>query len=137
MYPNWTESQVNKMMYQEENSCHLETKIAHMDGVLVGQANVFRLCKECSIVNLGYHVDREYIQKGIGDALVKSILQDVKDKIDIEYIIVQTTKNNIGAIKLAQKNGFKDYLCIEEISKYSHLLKYKNVPNGICLYRSR
>lgn len=137
MYPNWTESQVKKMIYHEENCCHLETKLAHMNGILIGQANVFRLCKECRIVNLGYHVISEYTQMGIGDALVKSILLGVIDKIDIEYVVVQTTRSNIGAIKLAQKNGFKDYLCVEEISKYSHLLKYKKVHNGICLYRSR
>jgi len=57
-----------------------------------------------SIISLA--VDPDYHNKGIGSLLIKQGLNSLKRK-RVKYVEVYTDQNNVGAISVYQKNGFR------------------------------
>jgi hypothetical protein len=54
IYPEWDQTALEKMAYDESHPGHLKTKLAVESGVLVGQVNAFWIDRKKRIANLGY-----------------------------------------------------------------------------------
>ena len=62
-------------------------------------------------------VDEEYRGKGVGTALLKELMRIGKEKFKIEILHLEVYENNLGAIKLYKKLGFKEFGCQKHFIK--------------------
>jgi len=113
IYPDWTKDEKRKMCYDEEDDGHVSTKVAFMDGKIIGQSNVFKIRGFNNIANLGYHVHSDYREKGVAFALCGSAIGKAKLG-GVDFFVVRTNETNFAAIGLAKKLGFvlveKDFI---------------------------
>jgi len=123
-----------KMAYDEEKiKNHISTKVALDNQKIIGQANIFILDEKQKIANLGYHINPDFRRRGIGEALAQAAISEAKTK-GIQMLVIQTERENIGAIALAKKLGFisapKEFLKENRASLHN-----KSISNLSCLYK--
>lgn len=108
-YRREAEGYVKRVLKGDEN---LEIMVAEEEDLIAGYivlganaewSEIFGF-KWASIVSLA--VDPEWWDRGIGSKLVKEGLKRFKEK-DVKYVEVFTDQNNIAAIKVYEKNGFR------------------------------
>ena len=131
IYPAWSLTDVQRVLYDEKSPLHVTTKVAIMEKRAVGQANVFLLQHKKSIANIGYHVHPHYRRQGIAQRLALEVIRAAKEK-GVETIVVQTERSNIAALSLARKLGFSEAspkFTAENINS----LKLHRLKNGILL----
>lgn len=73
--------------------------------IIAGAAEYFRCWEEESAYLFGFSVKKEFRGKGLGSFFLSQIIQRIKDDISDIYLTVE--KDNISAVKLYEKNGFK------------------------------
>lgn len=66
-----------------------------------GQAN------EIGEVEIGYGIDKEYMNKGYMTETIQSLLHWLGKRDDIRMVKAETEKSNISSIKVLEKSGFK------------------------------
>jgi RimJ/RimL family protein N-acetyltransferase len=131
IYPAWSLTNVQRVLYDEKSPLHVATKVAILDNRSVGQANVFLLQHKKSIANIGYHVHPRYRRQGIAQRLSLEVIRAAKEK-GVETIVVQTEGANIAAISLARKLGFSE-ASPKFIAENTNCLKLHRLKNGIFL----
>ena len=107
IYPDSSMVDINRAAYDERSPLHVSTKVAVVNDKIVGQANVFCLQHNKNVANLGYHVHPDYQRQGIGQRLAIEVMKDANEK-DIKTIVVQTERDNVAGLKLAEKMGFSE-----------------------------
>jgi RimJ/RimL family protein N-acetyltransferase len=108
------------------------------DRKIVAQANITRNTenkkRSLHVGVLGISVEKEYRSEGIGKELLKTIIDEAKNKIkNLRLVVLETFGENIGAQELYRKIGFKKCGEIPEmfyfrgryISKVTMYLKVK------------
>jgi RimJ/RimL family protein N-acetyltransferase len=133
IYPDSSMEDIKRAAYDEKSPLHVSTKVAVINDKIVGQANAFYFQHNKTIANLGYHVHPEYQRQGIGQRLATEVMKDAKEK-DIKTIVVQTEKDNVAGLKLAEKLGFS------EVSKSlkeenANSLKLCGLKDGVVLHK--
>lgn len=131
IYPNWTQDECKRMGYEAERSDHALSLLVVYKHQLIGQLNVFGVCNDCSLGNIGYHIHPEWQRQGVGSALMKNALLCLGKYYD-DGLVIQTTIDNVAAINLAGKFGFSD-APVKMIEKYTRHLKFLSV-GGVCVY---
>lgn len=126
IYPEWAETMLDKMLYDEKHPFHIKTKIALENNIIIGQANAFWISKEKGIANIGYHVHPKYQKRGVGYQITKTLIDELSKEVN--YFVVLTTPDNIASQMLCEKLGFTDpaseiYNAISDTDKYKKLQK--------------
>lgn len=99
---------------QEEeflNSAHGDKKSIHLiackNGEIIGEGNIKGLPRRmCHRAELGISVKRKYWNSGIGSKLIKELIKYANAN-EIEILNLEVRKDNINAIHLYEKFGFK------------------------------
>lgn len=126
IYPEWDDTLLNYMAYDENHPAHLQTKLAIEAGFVIGQANAFWLDREKRIANLGYHLHPGYQRQGLGYRLAQALIADLSNQVD--YFVVLTTADNRASQKLCEKLGFTPPP--DEIrAVITQTEKYKKIPS--------
>jgi RimJ/RimL family protein N-acetyltransferase len=131
IYPDSSMEDIKRAAYDENAPLHVSTKVAIINDKIVGQANVFHLQHNKTIANLGYHVHPEYQRQGIGQRLATEAMKDAKEK-DIKTIVVQTERDNVAGLKLAEKLGFSE-VSKSFIYENANSLKLCRLKDGVIL----
>ena len=131
IYPGWTVEDVQRVLYNETSPLHVATKVAIIDDRAVGQANVFLLQNKRSIANIGYHVHPHYRRQGVARKLAIEVMGAAKEK-GVETIVVQTERENIAALSLAEKLGFSE-ASLQFITENTNILKLHRLKNSVLL----
>ncbi|HAQ62296.1 TPA: hypothetical protein DCR49_09935 [Candidatus Delongbacteria bacterium] len=130
IYPD-DPSLAEKMNFNENRVRHICTKVAMINGKIVGQANVFSFKGRPDIANLGYHIHPDYRNQGIGEKLSKATIDKVKNTA-LSILLIRTELKNIGSIKLARKLGFTEPT--NEFQKANEeLISSDNIKEMICM----
>ncbi len=74
------------------------------NGEIVGYAGTWHIIDEGHLTTIA--VKREYLRNHIGEAILKTIIDDCY-KSEIKYLTLEVRVSNIPAIKLYEKYGFK------------------------------
>ena len=77
--------------------------VVKLDGKVIGYAGMWFILDEAHITNIAIHPN--YRDRGIGDKLIKKIIEIVKEN-DLESITLEVRDSNHQAIYLYEKNGF-------------------------------
>lgn len=77
--------------------------VAEEDNKIIGYGSYKAVTVEGDIFNIA--VLQEYRRRGVGEALLKSIIQNAKD-IGVESLFLEVGEKNEGAIALYEKLGF-------------------------------
>lgn len=104
--------------------------VAEMDGRAVGYASLSAYREKeayCSTVELSVYVDAAYRQRGIGDALMKAVLNLAKEDESIHLVVSVITGGNEASIKLHNKYGFTYCGSIHEVGV--KLGQYRDIDN--------
>lgn len=86
--------------------CELENTpstvfVAISDDKVVGFCGVQTVLDEAYITNIA--VDKPFRRKGVGDTILKAIINDLKD---FSFISLEVRVSNVAAINLYKKHGF-------------------------------
>jgi len=76
------------------------------DNSLIGTICLWNLSKESSKGELGYDLATAFQRKGIMNEAIKKVLQFGFDVMNLNTIEAYTQNNNIGSIRLLEKNNF-------------------------------
>lgn len=101
--------------------------MALSEGQLVGLATIGGGSRKRIIhnVELGISVKKAYWQQGIGSELLKAVIAYVENTNLVVNIHLLVVSDNLGAIKLYQKHGFKE---VGRYARYHHVgAEYKDV----------
>lgn len=79
--------------------------IAKLNNEIVGFAGVIDTVDQLEITNIV--VKKDFRKKGIGNELLEKLIKLAKEK-DKEKITLEVNNTNLAAIKLYEKNGFKN-----------------------------
>ncbi len=96
----WSEDALIKALEREDNIYFS----AVCDGKVAGYIGSYRVLGEVYINNIA--VLKDYRNKGIGKALIKSLADYCKEN-GCEFCTLEVRKSNINAISLYEKCGFK------------------------------
>lgn len=112
MYPDEVKFSVEdeenyiKRLLEEENStlilAHEGEKIVSVAGITGQQLRKFRHCAE-----FGVSVLQEYWGRGIGTEMTKRMVQWCRDNPIIKKLVLHVNAENINAVKIYEKLGFK------------------------------
>ena len=102
----WSEDSFRRIFFYGENYY----LTAWEDGIIVGFIGLMAVCGEGDITNVA--VLPSYRKRGIGDALVASMISLAKEK-NITKIMLEVRSSNEAAIHLYEKYGFT-FLCIRK-----------------------
>ncbi len=58
---------------------------------------------ECEI---GYSIDRSYWGKGVGNTILKHLIDTIKSEREIKKVLAWSHKDNLASIRILEKNGF-------------------------------
>ncbi len=90
--------------------------VAVADGKVVGACEVVRGgSQQGHIGALGIAIQKDYRSLGIGQALIKEILKRCKKRFEI--VVLSVFANNLGAIHVYEKLGFKRYASLKNALK--------------------
>lgn len=84
--------------------------VAEVDGEIIGMLN-FRLSprkKFCHQGIFGMSIQEKFSNKGIGSSLIEKLLEWAKDDPRVEKISLEVFSNNVRAIHLYKKFGFRE-----------------------------
>lgn len=96
-----------KYLESMENSKDHIMLLAKENGKIIGDASLDRLSRRMSHRgDLGIAISKEYWNKGIGSQLLRGIIDFAKDN-EFEIVELQVRSDNISAIHLYEKYGFK------------------------------
>lgn len=76
---------------------------AEEDGIIVGYMGLYAVCGEGNITNIA--VMPEYRRRGIGEALLKAMLESCREE-GTAAVTLEVRESNRGAICLYEKYGF-------------------------------
>lgn len=86
--------------------------VAEKDEEIIGLIDGYLIDSDCYKEKVGYlnHlcVDRKYRRKGVALALIEMFKKYMK-KIDVSYIKLNAFSDNLSAVNLYKKLGFKEY----------------------------
>jgi len=132
IYPNRPDI-ADKMCFDENMDRSVSTKVAIVDGRVIGQANIFLFKNNSEIANLGYHIHPDFHKMGIGSKLSQQAIEDAKNK-GVKILLVRTDNYNVASINLAKKLGFIEP-SDEFIEKHKDMIFHNDIENMVCLYR--
>lgn len=95
--------------------------IAEYNNRIIGECGVtgFKKNKRAHTASLGMSVAKEYRIKGLGYALIKTVIELTKERMkNVELIYLEVTKRNKAAKKLYKKAGFKKVATLPRRFKY-------------------
>ncbi len=78
--------------------------VALEDSKVIGYGGMWHVVTEGHITNVAVH--RDYRQKGVGDAIIKNMIEIAKKK-EMIGLTLEVRKSNRAALGLYIKNGFK------------------------------
>ncbi|MBP9718224.1 N-acetyltransferase [Candidatus Gracilibacteria bacterium] len=119
----------DKREWFEEFSKEYPILVAEYEGKVVGWISIspYRKGREGlkNTIMVSYYVHNEYKRKGVGDKLLKEMLERSK-ALGYKNIFGIIFDINIGSIKLLEKNGFKRWALLPDVVEiegriYSHL----------------
>lgn len=96
----WTKASIEKEL---ENKLAVYI-VATIDDNVVGYAGMWHIVNEGHITNIA--VSKDYRQRGIGDALVKGLV-DIANQREMIGLTLEVRPSNEAAMKLYKNNGFK------------------------------
>lgn len=97
----WTKQMWMDEMIKSQIANHL---VARLDGKILGYAGFWLIIDEAEIVNIAVHP--EYRRKGIGNLLLKELLNLAKTK-EAKLVTLEVRETNESAKKLYSKSGFQ------------------------------
>lgn len=104
--------------------------VAQAEGHVAGYASLSAYREKeayCSTVELSVYVDVSYRSRGIGDMLMKAILDMAKEDERIHMVVSVITGGNEASIRLHDKYGFAYCGSIHEVGvKFG---KYRDIEN--------
>ena len=97
----WSKKELEKDAFLNKLSIYL---VALYNNEIVGYVGMWHVVNEGHITNIA--VKNEYRNQGIGDKLIKELINIAKEK-EMIGITLEVRMNNLSAQKLYSKNGFK------------------------------
>lgn len=97
----WTKQMWMDEMIKSQIANHL---VARLDGKILGYAGFWLIIDEAEIVNIAVHP--EYRRKGIGNLLLKELLNLAKTK-EAKLVTLEVRETNESAKNLYSKSGFQ------------------------------
>lgn len=95
----WSETSFRSEVY----SRYSVTRVAELNGVIVGYVCVKHLADECHLLDLAVHPD--YRRRGIARALLDNVIQELRDE-GCRFFYLEVRSSNYAARKLYEKFGF-------------------------------
>ncbi len=95
----WSETS----FYSEVYNRHSITRIAELDGMIVGYICVKQIIDECHLMDLAAHPDHR--KQGIATMLLNNVIADLRS--DCRRMYLEVRASNAAAVKLYGKFGFK------------------------------
>lgn len=92
----------NDYKYKEDE--FLSCLVCEENGKVIGFITYVIIYERAEIIDI--IIDLDYRKKGYGFNLLKSAIAEIK-KHDVENITLEVNSNNVSAIKLYEKHGFK------------------------------
>ena len=92
--------------------------VAEMDGKVVGMCDVLSFRPGSSMDHkglLGIAIHRDYRAHGIGSAMLKEVIRQSRKRF--ETIVLSAFSNNLGAISLYKRFGFRQYGFLRKSNK--------------------
>jgi ribosomal-protein-alanine N-acetyltransferase len=96
----WSETS----FYSEVYSRYSITRVAELDGLIVGYICVKQIVDECHLLDIATHPD--YRRQGIATMLLNNVLRDLKEG-NCRNMYLEVRASNLAARKLYEKFGFK------------------------------
>ena len=99
-----------KVIYNENNSDNIFMKnyLVNYNSKKIGYVYISDKVEKNNIsaVTLYYYIDSDYRNRGMATNIIKELLNYLKNKEKINYIILNIHRKNIPSIKVAIQNGF-------------------------------
>ncbi len=95
----WSETSFRSEIY----SRYSVTRVAELNGVIVGYICVKHVADECHLLNLAVHPD--YRRRGIARALLDNVIQELRIE-GCRFFYLEVRSSNYAARKLYEKFGF-------------------------------
>lgn len=93
--------------------------VAVIDGKIAGSVGLRREpFRKKHLADLGIAVKKEYRNSGIGSALLQEAINQAQAMSGLEIIALEVSQNNLPAIHLYEKAGFKKIAAIPKVFKY-------------------
>lgn len=95
----WSETSFRSEVY----SRYSVTRVAELNGVIVGYVCVKHVADECHLLDLAVHPD--YRRRGIARALLDNVIQELRIE-GCRFFYLEVRSSNYAARKLYEKFGF-------------------------------
>lgn len=95
----WSEASFRSEIY----SRYSVTRVAELNGVIVGYICVKHVADECHLLNLAVHPD--YRRRGIARVLLDNVIQELRIE-GCRFFYLEVRSSNYAARKLYEKFGF-------------------------------
>ncbi|WP_333653400.1 ribosomal protein S18-alanine N-acetyltransferase [Dissulfurispira sp.] len=95
----WSETSFRSEIY----SRYSVTRVAELNGVIVGYICVKHVADECHLLDLAVHPD--YRRRGIARALLNDVIQELRIE-GCRFFCLEVRSSNYAAMKLYEKFGF-------------------------------
>ncbi len=106
--PELTGHYLSRRVNEAKNrTCFTCVVVDKLSGALVGILIVKKIDWHASDCELGYFVCQEFEGQGITSRAVEAVCQHCFDKLNIKKIRLVIGPENIGSIRVAEKNGFQ------------------------------
>ena len=113
-----------KVIYNENNSDNIFMKnyLVNYNSKKIGYVYISDKVEKNNIsaVTLYYYIDSDYRNRGMATNIIKELLNYLKNKEKINYIILNIHRKNIPSIKVAIQNGFIKNIEDEEEIQFVH-----------------
>ncbi len=113
-----------KVIYSENNSDNIFMKnyLVNYNSKKIGYVYISDKVEKNNIsaVTLYYYIDSDYRNRGMATNIIKELLNYLKNKEKINYIILNIHRKNIPSIKVAIQNGFIKNIEDEEEIQFVH-----------------
>lgn len=113
-----------KVIYNENNSDNIFMKnyLVNYNSKKIGYVYISDKVEKNNIsaVTLYYYIDSDYRNRGMATNIIKELLNYLKNKEKINYIILNIHRKNIPSIKVAIQNRFIKNIEDEEEIQFVH-----------------
>ena len=113
-----------KVIYNENNSDNIFMKnyLVNYNSKKIGYVYISDKVEKNNIsaVTLYYYIDSDYRNRGMAISIIKELLNYLRNKEKINYIILNIHRKNIPSIKVAIQNGFIKNIEDEEEIQFVH-----------------